>query len=125
MKVMKMPFFGMLFLGVIFSSCLKDDMQDKVDVIIMEISAETGVSYDFFDSDRMMPIECMKVKFGTNADHWDKLGFSEIAGFTYERGYEYVLRVQRTTLANPPADGGLYTYKLLEILSRKCIIKNP
>ncbi|MDO4497971.1 MAG: DUF4377 domain-containing protein [Bacteroidales bacterium] len=38
--------------------------------------------------------------------------------FTYDKGFDYELLVQKTTYANPPADGGSYSYKLIEIISK-------
>jgi hypothetical protein len=42
-----------------------------------------------------------------------------IAGFTYEEGYKYSLKVQVTHLASPPADGHSENYQLIEILSKE------
>ena len=45
---------------------------------------------------------CMFVKEG-DVQEWN-LFYSRIEGFEYEEGYEYVLKVKKTTLENPPAD---------------------
>lgn len=45
--------------------------------------------------------------------------FYGIDGFEYERGFSYELSIEKTTLANPPADAGNIRYKLLEVLVRK------
>ena len=50
---------------------------------------------------------------------WQNLYFREVKGFTYERGHEYVLRVKRTILANPPQDASNRTYELVRILADK------
>ena len=50
---------------------------------------------------------------------WQNLYFSAVKGFTYERGHEYVLRVKRTILANPPQDASNRTYELVRILADK------
>ncbi|MBB5643994.1 DUF4377 domain-containing protein [Pedobacter cryoconitis] len=42
-----------------------------------------------------------------------------IAGFTYEEGYKYSLKVQVTHLVSPPADGHSENYQLIEILSKE------
>lgn len=109
--------FGGLLLFVSFltlCSCFNnDETKDKVETITMLISSEIG-EYTPWGSTK--PVECMLVKEGEN-NEWDKLSFNAITGFTYEKGYEYKLSVERTTLANPPADGSRYQYKLLKIIS--------
>ena len=82
----------------------------------MSVSSETGIMYDIFDSDGKYPIECMLVMSEENPGKWMTLGFNSIKGFTYERGHEYELRVERTILANPPMDGSNRTYSLISIL---------
>ena len=88
------------------ASCSSDDDNDKniVNEINMSVSAEPGVMYDLFDSMGEHPIECMRVMTEDEPGQWQNLHFSDIKGFTYERGHEYELRVKRTILANPPQD---------------------
>ena len=85
----------------------------------MNVSAEPGVMYDLFDSMGEHPIECMQVMTEDEPGQWQNLYFSEVKGFTYERGHEYVLRVKRTILANPPQDASNRTYELVRILADK------
>ncbi len=47
------------------------------------------------------------------------VGVKEIDGFNFEEGFNYVLSVEVTRLANPPADGALKTYRLLEIIRKE------
>ncbi len=103
------------------ASCSSDDDNDKdiVNEINMSISAEPGVMYDLFDSMGEHPIECMRVMTEDEPGQWQNLHFSDIKGFTYERGHEYELRVKRTILGNPPQDASNRTYELLRILSDK------
>lgn len=115
------------FLSIIclfMASCLNDDEpKDKVDDIIIEVSAETGITYHWGDDNKEFPIECMLVKMPNEPDRWQPMMFGEIEGFTYERGHEYYLSVRRTTLANPPADASRYTYLLIKILSDKLVVE--
>ena len=102
--------------------CLDDDTpKDVVGEICVSVSAETGVMYDLFDSNREFPIECMLVMSEDNPGVWEPLRFGAINGFTYERGHEYYLRVVRTILANPPADAPDRTYSLKSIIEDRLI----
>lgn len=81
----------------------------------MYVSAETD-TYTPWGSET--PIECMLVKEEGNASY-SKLPFSGIDGFVYKKGTEYTLKVEKTTLANPPADDSNVRYKLIEILTEQ------
>ena len=102
------------------TSCSSDDDdKDIVKEINMSVSAEPGVMYDLFDSMGEHPIECMRVMTEDEPGRWQNLYFSDVKGFTYERGHEYELRVKRTILANPPQDASNRTYELVHILADK------
>ena len=88
-------------------SCSDDEPKDVVNEIKMSVSAETG-TYIPWGSDT--PVECMLVMSEDNPGVWEPLGFNSIKWFTYERGHEYYLSVERTILANPPMDGSDRTY---------------
>ena len=123
MKVFKIWRYIFVMCAAILSldSCSSDDDNDKdiTKEIAMSISAETGISYDLFDNMKEHPIECMRVMTEDEPGEWQNLNFSDIKGFTYERGHEYELRVKRTILANPPQDGSNRTYELVCILADK------
>lgn len=42
----------------------------------------------------------------------------EIEGFVFEPGFEYLIRVERTILKNPPADGSIFRYRLIDIIRK-------
>ena len=110
--------FGILMLFLFtftFISCDKDDMTDKVETIKMYVSAETE-TYTPWGSDT--PVECMLVKEEGNSSY-SKLHFDGIEGFVYKKGFEYTLKVEKTTLANPPADDSNVRYKLIEIITEQ------
>ena len=111
--------FAMLAAFSLVSCSSDDDDKDITKEIIMNVSAEPGVMYDLFDSMGEHPIECMQVMTEDEPGQWQNLYFSEVKGFTYKRGHEYVLRVKRTILANPPQDASNRTYELVRILADK------
>ena len=111
--------FAMLAAFSLVSCSSDDDDKDIIKEIIMNVSAEPGVMYDLFDSMGEHPIECMRVMTGDEPGRWQNLYFSGVKGFTYERGHEYVLRVKRTILANPPQDANNRIYELVRILADK------
>jgi hypothetical protein len=124
MKTMKIWRIAFAMLAAFFlASCSLDDenysYKDITNEINMIVSAEPGVMYDLFDSMREHPIECMHVMTDDEPGRWQNLHFSDIKGFTYERGHEYELRVKRTILANPPQDASNRTYELVRILADK------
>ena len=118
MKIWRIAF-AMLAAFSLASCSSDDDDKDITKEIIMNVSAEHGVMYDLFDSMGEHPIECMQVMTEDEPGQWLYLYFSEVKGFTYERGHEYVLRVKRTILANPPQDASNRTYELVRILADK------
>ena len=44
--------------------------------------------------------------------------YGEIEGFAYEPGFEYVIRIERTTVRNPPADGSIYRFRLIDVIKK-------
>lgn len=62
------------------------------------------------------PQQCLLVKSEPDAEY--EFFYDEIAGFTWEAGYEYELRVGMMEVENPPADASSRQYTLLEIVSQ-------
>ena len=121
MKTMKIWRLALAMLAAFSLASCSDDDNDKdiTKEMNMSVSAEPGVMYDLFDSMGEHPIECMRVMTEDEPGRWQNLYFSEIKGFTYERGHEYELRVKRTILADPPQDASNRTYELVRILADK------
>ena len=118
MKIWRLAF--AMLAAFSLASCGSDDNdKDITKEIAMSVSAEPGVMYGLFDSMGEHPIECMRVMTEDEPGQWQNLYFSEVKGFTYERGHEYELRVKRTILANPPQDASNRTYELVRILADK------
>lgn len=96
--------------------CLDDDTkQDWSEIVNLYVSSETG-EYRPFGSENTL--EGMKIKEKEN-ESWAVIHFQSITGFTYEKGYNYLLKVEKIHLGNPPADGSDIDYKLIEILSKE------
>lgn len=112
----------LLFLCLLsFIGCKKDEPKDEMQIILMSISEETGITYDLFDTNKEYPIECMLVMEEDAPRVWQPMTFGTIKGFTYEKGHSYELKVKRTRLANPPMDASAYTYELVQILEDRII----
>lgn len=107
---------SLLVVGAVSVSCMKDDSEDKIERINAEVSAYTSGSSIGFFSDALT--EGMLVKLEGD-DYYQGFYFSEIEGFTFERGNNYKLRIKQITLAHPPMDGGSVRYELIEVLSKK------
>ena len=93
-----------------------EDSHDKVEKVTLYVSDETGSYKPWYSS---ASVDCMMVKEEKEQTEYSPLGFFDINGFEYERGYEYMLSVEKVTLANPPADRNGITYKLLDVVSKE------
>lgn len=60
--------------------------------------------------------DCLKVRVRPDA-RWE-LFYDDIEGFTYQAGYEYSIRVARRAVADPPADGSSFAYRLVALLRK-------
>lgn len=121
MKKYLVPFVALVVFVVAGCSADDDGKGDIVKVILMSVSEKTGITYDLFDTNAEYPIECMLVKEEGRNGQWQNLVFGAIEGFTYEKGHAYELKVRKTILANPPADGSNCRYKLIEILEDRTV----
>jgi len=61
--------------------------------------------------------KCYLVKEG-DAKIWSYM-YQSVEGFTYEPGCEYVLKVKKEKVANPPADASSIRYILEKVVSKK------
>lgn len=105
----------LFFCALNFTSCSEDEPQDKVEIVKMYVSGSTGVHQPW---GAPTPVECMLVK-EEKEESYHPLDFGSIAGFEYEKGYEYQLSVTKTTLAYPLEDASNIKYQLREVLSKK------
>ncbi|KFF24916.1 MULTISPECIES: DUF4377 domain-containing protein [Chryseobacterium] len=68
------------------------------------------------DCTGVAPMKCLQVKEKAS-ESWTNF-YTNIEGFTYEPGYEYVLKVKTEKIANPPADGSSIKYTLIKEVSK-------
>lgn len=97
-------------------SCLREsEEKDEISIVTATVHhqhADLKVP-PFFDT----VVKGLRIKESGSAE-W--ITITGIQGFTYEEGFEYELRLQKTHLADPPQDSPSdVTYKLLETLSKK------
>lgn len=63
------------------------------------------------------PMRCLLVRESAEAP-WSYF-YDSIAGFAWEPGYTYQLRVIRSTIRQPLADQGAYRYRLIQIVEKR------
>jgi len=68
------------------------------------------------DCTGVAPMKCLQVK-EKESESWQNF-YSNIEGFTYEPGYEYILKVKTEKIANPPADASSIKYTLIKQVSK-------
>jgi len=68
------------------------------------------------DCTGVAPMKCLQVKEKAS-DSWQNF-YTNIEGFTYEPGYEYVLKVKTEKIENPPMDGSSIKYTLVKQVSK-------
>ena len=118
MKIWRIVF-AMLTAFSLTSCSSDDDNKDKVEQVTVYVSSETGVYYDMWlDPERENPIIGMQIQ-EKGENRWRTVGLYTIIGFVYEKGKEYELLVQKTTLANPPQDDVNVRYELIRIVSQR------
>lgn len=74
------------------------------------------VASNTVDCTGIAPMKCLQVK-EKESDNWGNF-YSNIEGFTFEPGFEYVLRVRTEKSTNPPMDGSSIKYTLVKQVSK-------
>ena len=65
------------------------------------------------------PRKCLQIRESQNAE-WEPF-YDQIAGFEWQEGMEYELRVRVIPVENPPADASSLRYELIEIVSQTSV----
>ncbi|MDR1555635.1 MAG: DUF4377 domain-containing protein, partial [Tannerellaceae bacterium] len=82
--------------------CKDSENKDWTEEVLMTVASEF-VDYHPIESNGIAS-DGLHIK-EDNISYWIKIPLDAIEGFNYEVGYEYRLKVLKTHLANPPADG--------------------
>ncbi len=97
------PFYSLLILTFFLTSC----EEEKVIYVADHLE----------NCESVTPQTCMLIK-ENKTDDWNYF-YDAIEGFTYEEGYEYILKVKILKIKNPPADASSLAYKLVEVISKE------
>jgi len=95
------------------------DFLDEEDGYPEAVTSSLYVGPELADCQGLVARKCMQVREDPTAP-WGNF-YSQIEGFTYERGYAYELRVRKEPVANPPADGSSIRYILEEVVSKELV----
>ena len=96
--------------AVLFTSC-SIQTSENTSIKTLIVSAETKEC-----TNGVMKTQCMLVKEKPTAE-WQYF-YNNIDGFSYEKGYDYVLSVSTEKIANPPADASSIKYTLIKQISK-------
>lgn len=99
-----------LFLSLMASVFLLGSCASTQNTERMVIASQQG------DCVGIAPMKCLLVKTDGQPD-WEFF-YSNIEGFDYEPGYEYVLEVKKETRKNPAADQSAIRYTLVKEISK-------
>lgn len=108
------PFIFMFF--VILSAC--SPRIDSADVVHMRVNSTTVNCIGEMEG------TCLLVQEGNmiGTENWEYFYYVDsIEGFSYEHGFIYNLRVRKTEIKNPMADGSSVRYELVKIISKEAI----
>lgn len=115
----KLSILFLIFAGCMIFGCDKlDDKYKSEKMITLTIASVKPVAVDDdYDWLKGLPVYIYRQEspdWQLWYSHEPIKGFDEI----YREGYEYVIKVRRLTLANPPQDAGAYIYELKKVLSK-------
>lgn len=61
--------------------------------------------------------QCLQIKYSLEEDYINF--YDDIEGFQHDKGTDYIIKVKRSEVKNPPVDASNYKYSLVEILEKK------
>lgn len=89
---------------------VKESTSNPVEMIL-EVAPER------VDCVGVAPQKCLKIREEGKTD-WELL-YNGIEGFNFTQGIAYKLKVKKTTIKNPPADGASVKYSLIDVISNE------
>jgi hypothetical protein len=101
------------FFTLLIAGCENNENKDWAEEVLITVASEF-VDYHPIEGNGVTS-DGLHIK-EDNASYWIKIPLDAIEDFNYEVGHEYKLKVLKTHLANPPADGSDVKYKLIEII---------
>lgn len=110
-------FIALVAFSFIFSSCLKDEENDKEKIVEITIYPETG-----YGSSVMSDVWTQPLMFSDNDDNQKRILVDVIfenLDLDYERGYQYTLKAKKVWMSRPPQDVASIKYVFLEKLSKE------
>lgn len=93
-----------------FATLLMFSCSGKKDMVKIQVASAT------VDCMGAFPQQCLLVKIGNDTE-WTYF-YSNIEGFDYEPGYEYVLEVKQEKVENPAMDSSSIKYRLVKEISK-------
>jgi hypothetical protein len=112
-------FLGVIILSTFLGSCTKEEA-DREKIVEMTLYPETGYGASVLSNVVTEPIQ-----FSDNDENKKQLLTDIITdgfNFNYERGYEYILKVKKIWMQNPPQDVSSVKYVFIELLTKKKVI---
>ena len=111
------PLFLLFFVAVAATSCKKDKNTDQELTIKVASKLDLAGAAPPASANNPSPIYYMNITNEATNEKFE-LALGRIEGFDYVEGYEYELKVLKSLIKNPPADGHIDRYKLLEVISK-------
>jgi hypothetical protein len=112
-------FVGIIIVSTFLGSCSKEEA-NREKIVEMTLYPETG-----YGASVLSDVVTEPILFSDNDDNQKKLLtdiITEGFDFSYERGYEYTLKVKKVWMQYSPEDVSSVKYVFVELLSKKKVI---
>ena len=112
-------FVGIIILSAFLGSCTKEET-DREKIVEMTLYSETG-----YGASVLSDVVTEPIQFSDNDENKKQMLtdiITEGFDFSYERGYEYTLKVKKVWMQNPPQDVSSIKYVFIELLTKKKVI---
>ncbi len=102
-------------MGLLLISCGEETNDDNSFEVNMRVNYYTVTCTGVAEG------SCLLIQEGDmiGTDDWNYFYFeNSIKGFNYQSGFIYDLKVKKTRIENPPADGSSIEYELIDVVSK-------